>query len=293
MNPTLRSGLRIVTPPLIRRLARTILAKTRLVTAYGGFRRAPVASVRYVVSSRELDNFTYRISNSGQLADFIADALGISSADAMRYVKELEGDRDLEAALSALLADRVDRNRTMPFGRRLGWYAITRATKPRLVVETGVHDGLGSIALLRALERNAQDGHPGELISVDIDPNAGWLIPDSLRSRHTVVVGDSLFVLPQSLAERQVDIFIHDSDHRYEHETAEFELITKYVGKGTVLISDNAHAGTAFSDHCRRQGLQFRFWRETPVDHFYPGAGIGLAVVRSVAGEPTALGTAE
>lgn len=105
MNPTLRS-----VPIPIRRQAHTFLAKTRLVSAYGGFRRAPVAAVQYLISSRELDNFTYEISNTRQLADFIADALGAATIDTLGYVRELEDDRELEAALATLLAGRPDRN---------------------------------------------------------------------------------------------------------------------------------------------------------------------------------------
>lgn len=280
MNPTLRSVLRTLTPLPIRRLVRIGPTKTRLVIRYGGFRRAPVAALRYLAFSRELDNFTYQISNTGPLAKFIADAVGTTPAQSLAHVKELEDDRELDVALGTLLDERPDRNRRMPFGRRLGWYALARAMKPRLIVETGVHDGLGSVALLRALERNAQEGEPGELISVDIDANAGWLIPDSLRSRHTLIVGNALTVLPPSLADRRVDMFIHDSDHSYEHETGEFELITRYVRQGGVLISDNAHSGIAFRDYCRRHDVRMRFWKESPVDHFYPGAGIGLAVVK-------------
>jgi hypothetical protein len=44
------------------------------------------------------------------------------------------------------------------------------------------------------------------------------------------------------------------------------------------LLTDNAHAGTAFADLCSRSGLTFRFWHEVPRGHFYPGAGIGIAI---------------
>ena len=35
----------------------------------------------------------------------------------------------------------------MGYGRRLGWYALVRALKPRTVVETGADKGLGSCVL--------------------------------------------------------------------------------------------------------------------------------------------------
>jgi hypothetical protein len=41
----------------------------------------------------------------------------------------------------------------LQLGRRIGWYAFARATKPKLVVETGVHQGIGAVTLIRALEK--------------------------------------------------------------------------------------------------------------------------------------------
>jgi predicted O-methyltransferase YrrM len=154
-----------------------------------------------------------------------------------------------------------------------------RHLKPGLVVETGIHDGLGSTVLLRALEKNAADGAEGSLISFDIDPAAGWLIPDELRHRHDLRVGNSLQLLGKAIGPRSVDFFLHDSDHRYEHETAEFETVLPFVRPGTVLVSDNAHGSRAFADFCGRHDLSYRYFAEIPTGHFYSGAGIGLAVV--------------
>src|SRR5207248_9880418 len=54
------------------------------------------------------------------------------------------------------------------YGRRLGWYALTRATKPRVLVETGVDRGLGTAVLAAAMLRNAQEGAPGLVYATDI-----------------------------------------------------------------------------------------------------------------------------
>src|SRR5258707_4516511 len=65
-------------------------------------------------------------------------------------------------------------------------YAITRAIKPRLVVETGVCYGVTSAYILRALDVNQR----GALHSIDLPPlgkdgdkHVGRLIPDELRNR--------------------------------------------------------------------------------------------------------------
>jgi predicted O-methyltransferase YrrM len=277
-----RRLLRAAVPKSLRYRLRTFAPKIRLLNTYHAFRRAPIASAKYLLFNRELDNFTYELANEAELARFIERTLGIPSAEAAAYLAELQGDVVLRAEIRDHLSSRVDRNQTMPYGRRLGWYAAVRARKAQTVVETGVHDGLGSTVLLQALSRNAAEGSDGKLVSFDINPDAGWLIPADLRTRDELHIGNSLDLLVSALNGRSVDLFIHDSDHRYAHETAEFEAIFEVAREGAVLISDNAHGGTAFRDFCERHRLLYHMFMEVPADHFYAGAGIGLAVVETV-----------
>jgi hypothetical protein len=279
-----RAVARRIVPTGARQAARRLAIKQGVLRSYGAWRRTPVEAFRFLITSREMDNFTYEIANVPELVTFLAEALGRPRDEVTRAVAELEGDRELEAWLGASLAGRPDRNPRMPYGRRIGWYALVRLTRPSLVVETGVHDGLGSTVLLRALDRNAADGVCGELTSFDTRPDVGWLIPDVLRERHRLVIGDALEHLVPVVNGREVGLFIHDSDHRYEHETAELELITPLMGPRGLLASDNAHAVTALADHCAKRGLDFRFWREIPRGHFYPGAGIGLGILNPLRG---------
>jgi hypothetical protein len=280
-----RVARRIIPAPVRRRLriARRIPYKATIIRRYGLLGRKPAAAIRYLLFDRELDNLTYEISNEDELARFIANGIGGSVEDASRYIQELQDDLELRAAIQAALRGRDNRNGTMPYGRRLGWYAIVRARKPRVVVETGVHDGLGSAVLLRGLERNATEGCEGSLVSFDVNENSGWLIPSFVRSRHQLVTGPAPDMFVAALDGRRVDLFIHDSDHRYEHETAEFEAILGLADPSAALVSDNAHAGTAFRDFCGRHSLRFHFFREVPRDHWYPGAGIGLTTLGDLA----------
>jgi predicted O-methyltransferase YrrM len=278
----LRRFLRVIVPTSLRFRLRTFAPKIRLLNTYHAFGRAPIASAKYLLFNRELDNFTYELANEAELARFIGRTLCITADEAAGYIDELQGDDGLRADIREHLSSRVDRNPTMPYGRRLGWYAAVRASKPQAVVETGVHDGLGSTVLLQALSRNAADGFDGRLISFDINPDAGWLIPSFLRGRHELLIGNSLDLLVPTLDGRLVDLFVHDSDHRYAHETAEFEAVFDVAREGAVLISDNAHGGTAFRDFCERHRLPFYLFIEVPVNHFYSGAGIGLTLKESV-----------
>jgi len=266
---------------------RMLWRKGRTLRAYGALRRRPIASLGYLLFGRERDNFTYDISNHDELARFLAESLDAPVEQALAYILELEQDDQLRRLLDNKLRSRPDRNRHARYGRRLGWYAAVRIGKPRLIVETGVHDGLGSAVLLSALKRNIADGHPGRLISFDIREDVGWLIDERLREPWELVIGDTREQLPRVLEAREVEMFIHDSDHSHDHETFEFETVAKFARPGAILISDNAHAGTAFAEFCEHRGIQQHFFRERPQRHFYPGAGIGLALFRSAAEVPS------
>lgn len=250
--------------------------------------RQPRVYFQFLLFDRERTNFTYGLANADELAGFVAETVDASREDVERYLREVGGDVDLEERLATRLRPRRDRNDQPKFGRRLGWYCFVRATKPRLVVETGTADGLGSALLARALQRNRAEGDPGELLTFDVDPSSGWLLDGDLLDETHVVIGDTTATLPQTLEGRQVDVFIHDSLHTYEHERFELETAVAHAGERLLLISDNAHATTALADLCRELAIPYAFFRERPLRHFYPGAGIGLGIY-----DRTAVRTAE
>jgi hypothetical protein len=268
-------------PAGVWRLLREVRGKVRALRTYRALQRSPAKTIRYLLFDREIDNFTYDITNRDELAAFLAGVLERDAGLMRHYIDELDTDQELRKAIEGAPAWRPRRNRIIPYGRRLGWYVVVRATKPRLAVETGVHDGLGSAVILRALARNADEGTEGVLLSFDIRNDVAWLVPPWLRSRYELRISDALTTLGEAVGERRVDFFVHDSDHRYEHETGEFEAVLRLANPGAVLVSDNAHAGTAFRDFCARRGFTFSFYREIPDHPFYPGAGIGIAVVRA------------
>lgn len=266
-------------PKRLRRRVRRAQARAENVRRYSAIRVAPTFALTYMIAGREIDNFTYEISNRAELADVLAQALGVEAHDTRALIDELDEDVQFRHDVDALLLGRADRPSTMPFGRRIGWYVATRIQRPRTVVETGVHDGLGSALLLRALARNAESGDDGRLLSFDVRSDVGWLIPAHLRVRHEIYVGNALELIPSCDLSEGVDLFVHDSDHRYEHETAELELILPLCARRAVILSDNVHACDAFVDFCDRQETAAHVFLEAPVRHFYPGAGLGIALV--------------
>jgi hypothetical protein len=281
-----RIGMRVIEllPPRAQRIPRGLYARLRLMhmklARLRGYAVSPwsQAGARYLLFDRELANFTYDIANVDDLPRFVATSTGCSVDEAKRFLYEILHDDQLLAHLANRLGQRSDRNARPCFGRRLGWYCIARAVRPGLIVETGTHDGLGTSVLLRAAQRNASEGVPTRVITLDIDPLAGWLIPDHLKERLEVYVGDTRETLPQALGGQEVGMIIHDSEHTYEREQFELSCAVEHAAPSLVLISDNAHATAALSDLCQQLGIAYHYFAERPVRHFYPGAAIGLGV---------------
>jgi len=100
-----------------------------------------------------------------------------------------------------------------------------------------VASGVFSAYLLLALERNQK----GTLHSVEVgDPSyrparrvPGSIVPDWLRSRWQLHIGDALTVFPDLFQELgEVDMFVHDSLHTYEHRKVELELACPHTRRG-------------------------------------------------------------
>ena len=98
--------------------------------------------------------------------------------------------------------------RRLPLANRLLLYVAARIHQPNLIVETGIHDGLGSLVLLRALERN---GRGGLLISFDRAPDAGWLVDDRLARNWRRVIGPVETELEPALSDLEVGMSVHDT----------------------------------------------------------------------------------
>jgi predicted O-methyltransferase YrrM len=148
-------------------------------------------------------------------------------------------------------------------------YLVVRAMRPRVVVETGVLYGAASAHILAALARNGE----GELYSIDLphephEPPHGFLVPDELGGRWTLVVGDSRRELPTLLDRLSaIDLFHHDSLHTFQHMTWEYQTVLPHLTPHGVLSSHDvriAHSvreifrGNAFPTFCEAHGL--RWW---------------------------------
>ena len=262
----------------LRRLNRfRWVAKYRALRSFGVSPRSePGVAARFILLDPELDNFTYDLANEHELPAFVAGVTRSGAREAAAHMFELRTDHVLRAELEAQTRGRLDTKRRPEFGHRLAWYALARWLKPQLIVETGVQDGLGSMVLLRALERNSDEGAPGRLMSFDLLPGSGRLVSERYRANWELVIGSTFDTLPGALAGRSVGMFVHDSLNTYECEQFEFGVAMKHADARLLLISNRAAVG-GLRDVAKAHGLPYSEFHEQPL-HFYPGTPQGVAL---------------
>ena len=112
--------------------------------------------------------------------------------------------------------------------------------RPRLVVETGLYDGLATAVLLRALQRNEAEGDPGRLLGFDLEEESAWLVWDELGGgRFERHIGDAVELIPRALGGERIDFLVHDTDKVAESERAELELAIAHGAERLILYTDD------------------------------------------------------
>jgi predicted O-methyltransferase YrrM len=147
------------------------------------------------------------------------------------------------------------------FDDALFLYWLVRKLNPRTVVQCGVCNGLSSAFIMLALAKNGPDGR---IFAIDLPPvfnpkdpewtsagrtygivipegkTSGWMVPEAYRKRFEVQNGDSKVLLPP-LVDRldTIDLFFHDSDHRYNHMMFEFHEAKRKLTPGGLIVADD------------------------------------------------------
>jgi predicted O-methyltransferase YrrM len=264
----------------LRRLSRLRwFEKARIVRSYGAsLREHPLGIVSYVLFDPEVGDFSYELDNEGELVEFLARVLEVERSAIAGYLAEIRHSPELTRELSARVRRRPDMKRRIALAQRVAWYAVVRATKPRLVVETGIKHGLGALVLLVALQRNADEGTGGRLISFDPDPFSGWVVPEHLRCDWQPVFATSFDALEDALAGQEVDLFICDTPPDYEIESFEMRTALSHAAPGIVLIAGNGDRTSVLPELAAERGGEYHFFAERPRHPVYPGAGLGLGL---------------
>ena len=236
-------------------------------------------ALRWVPRRTENSNFYYRLDskNLSDLAASLALVFDTSVSTFDRYFEEIASDQQLKNHVEVWRQNRdmlADSN--LGFGRRVVWYAIARYIRPRLIVETGVYHGLGSVVLASALRRNAEEGFPGRYLETELNPEFGSLFSGRFSELGEIIYGDSVETL--STLEGPVDLFINDSDHSIGYEALEYETVEGLLSTEGVVIGDNSHVTSVLNDWSRSQRRRFIFLPEVSTEHFYPWAGVGISL---------------
>lgn len=235
----------------------------------------------WVADSREVSNFTFdiRATSYTHFRHAIALVTDEPPEKIGRYIDELRTDAALVAHFRSKVAEGPYAHvsdATPKFARRLMWYALVRANKPKLVVETGVDKGLGAVLLCAALKRNHEEGHSGRYLGTDYNPHAGQYFDQPYSDFGEILYGDSIESLRK--IDQPIDLFVNDSDHSAEYEGREYDLIEKKLSKTAVIVGDNAHVTDKLADFSERTGRKFMFCPEMTVNTWYnAGTGAGLS----------------
>jgi methyltransferase family protein len=130
-------------------------------------------------------------------------------------------------------------------------YALARALRPDVVVETGVANGVTSSFLLQALELNGAGGlHSIDLAPPGTDPSlVGRLVPAELRGRWTLHRGASKNILADLVSRLgPIGLFVHDSRHTWRNVSRELRTISPRLARPAAVIVDDAERHSALQD---------------------------------------------
>jgi hypothetical protein len=149
--------------------------------------------------------------------------------------------------------------------RNILLYLFMRRFRPHHVIETGVEYGFSTAHILQGLHDNGS----GDLVSIDLpttDPKGhlsdgrwdgahvketgltGAAVPEALRSRWELLLGDSRELLPMVLERHPIDAFFHDSDHAAANMTREYRTAWDRMTEGGLLLSDDINLNSAFDE---------------------------------------------
>jgi predicted O-methyltransferase YrrM len=226
----------------------------------------------------EFSNYYYSLTerNKKDLAFTISQITKTPLAEVEAYFYEIDTNQDVSDILLDFRKNRPElRDSNMQIARRIGWYAFIRIVRPKLVIETGVHHGIGALVICAALRKNCEETFLGSYLGTDINPAAGQLLKYPFSEFGRIVIGDSVETLQKN--ESQIDIFINDSDHSVDYEMKEYNTISSQLSQHSIILGDNSGETDALREFSQTNNRDFLYFREEPYNHFYTGGGIGIS----------------
>jgi len=217
--------------------------------------------------------------NESYLCSMVALATGRSYEETANYFAELKNDQELAAHFALKISGNPGLQelygQKMKYRARIGWYAVCRALKPKVVIETGIATGIGSCIVAAALKKNESEGYPGYYYGLEINETQGYFFDSSFKKYGEIVWGDSVqslknFSLP-------IDLLITDSSHTAAHEEEEYRAMASKLSPQAIVIANNAHNRSTLLNFARQSRRRFVFFREEAARHWRPVGGMGIA----------------
>ena len=126
-------------------------------------------------------------------------------------------------------------------------YSYIKANNSKLIIETGVANGITTNAIMKALE---ESGANGELNSFDVLPETSKAYLGAGNWNFHLLKGKNVHKQIKSVVSLlpKVDIWVHDSNHGYRWQKFEYLLALSVLNKNGILISDDIDASSAWGE---------------------------------------------
>jgi predicted O-methyltransferase YrrM len=244
-------------------------------------------------ADQTLDNDVFAsiaaLAQDGEVADLAWDKILKDAFTELATVPQSHQVFERQAYIEDYL-DRISREHGAFYAA--GWvnrddalflYWLVRQLNPKMIVQTGVSNGLSSAFMVLALVKN---GAGGRLRAIDLpavfnpdDPSwtvkgtvygvaipqgksSGWMVPDAYRDRIEVWSGDAKALMPKLVDEvDSIDLFFHDSDHTYDHMMFEFQEAKRKLNNGGLVVADDVSWNASvwdFADEWKVPAYNFR-----------------------------------
>ena len=220
--------------------------------------RSPSHTIRAI-------KYHYRRVSEREFVEFLAERLRCTHRQVESAYREFNKNSTLWKEIENKLSSYPNGYGLQMTRERLSLYILVRLLKPDRIIETGVASGSSSAYLLCAL----RDNKKGKLYSIDLPPDnlptgkcAGWIVPDHLRDYWSLHIGDSKELLKPLLEEiGEIDCFVHDSLHTYEHMIWEFRTVWEYIRPNGLFLSHDVGTNEAFFDFMKEKGIPWSSYR--------------------------------
>jgi hypothetical protein len=244
-----------------------LVAKYR-VLRYSSANLLDPVSLRYLLWDPEVESHSFEVENLEEIIAFCAEAFDLAPAAVRRFAAEASSDPELTTFLRRRTRWIFDLKTQPPLGQRLLWWILVRGKKPELIVETGIYEGLGSLVLLVAAERNWSEGGPdARVLSVDSDPRAGRLVPGHFEHRWERVIGKTQDVLEDAIDGRRIGVFIHDTPHTEAVQRHEFGLAFRNRADTLTIVDGAGGRLPMLAELAARHGAVLHHVVPTPARH--------------------------